>query len=317
MLYIIANKYSLTEFLLESLCSIDRKNVLMHPRRIKGIAYSLLKVLDAWTPVELFGFQSFPEDYLLALRSIPEDASVLIFGIENIKDLRIIRKNLHVRRVSIFTWNPVIDYQQNYWVRQLHIRQMKSLGFQVFTFDPADSKHYGLVHTSQVYRRVDGYSRSVDTKWDIYFLGQDKGRFDTLRNLGEKWRAMGLNTRLCMLPERHRTYPEQDAVEILQCSIDYAANLNEINYSRCLLELNQVNQMGITVRCLEAIFFDKKLITNNADVRSMAFYDPSRFFILDYDDPVRFCEFLEEPTPRIPSELLDRHDFSHWLRQFE
>ena len=128
MPHIIANPFTLTEFLLDSLPPEERAGVLVHPKRIKGVAYSLLKALDAWCPFRLPGFRPFPAAYLQALQAIPAQAPVLIFGIENIKDLRILRKYLRTRRVALFTWNPVIDYQQNHHVRQLHMQQLKGLG---------------------------------------------------------------------------------------------------------------------------------------------------------------------------------------------
>ena len=46
MLHIIANQYTLTEYLLDSLPAQQRaQTVHMHPRRIKGFAYSILKAM--------------------------------------------------------------------------------------------------------------------------------------------------------------------------------------------------------------------------------------------------------------------------------
>ncbi|MFN7857005.1 MAG: hypothetical protein ACK5OA_10600, partial [Acidovorax sp.] len=267
MLHIIANPFALTEFLLESLPAPQRTRVAVHPKRIKGVAYSLLKAADAWLPFRLPGFRPFPQPYLQALQDIPADAAVLIFGIENIKDLRILRKYLRARRVAVFTWNPVIDYQQNHRLRRVHIGQLKGLGFQVFTFDPEDARRYGLTLTQQVYRQVDAYRRPLPAEWDIYFVGQDKNRFETLRALGEQWRSAGLRTRLQVVAEPGRSYPPTSAVEILTHSVDYQANIDAINRSRCLLEITQANQSGLTVRCLESLFFSKKLITSNPAVK--------------------------------------------------
>ena len=266
MMHIIANQFTLTEFLLDSLDPAQRADVLVHPKRIKVLGYSILKAMAAWSPFPLPGFRPFPQTYLQALAAIPADAPVLIFGIENIKDLRIIRKYLRTRRVAVFTWNPVIDYQQSHKVRRLHIQQLKGLGFHVFTFDPDDAKQYGLRLTQQVYRYVDTFRQALPEQWDIYFLGQDKNRFPTLRALGEWWQGFGLRTKLRMVPEPGRTYPQTPAIEVLPQSIDYPANIDAINRARCLLEITQANQSGLTVRCLEALFFDKKLITNNTSV---------------------------------------------------
>ena len=317
MPHIIANPFTLTEFLLDSLPATLRAKVLVHPKRIKDVAYSLLKAVDAWCPFPLPGFRPFPRPYLQALQAFPPDAPVLIFGIENIKDLRILRKYLRTRRVAVFTWNPVIDYQQNHGLRQLHIRQLKGLGFDVHTFDPGDAQHYGLKLTPQVYRYVDALRQTWPAQWDVYFLGQDKNRFATLRALGEQWQGLGLRTRLRMLPEPGTRYPPTPALEVLRHSIDYPTNIQDIKRALCLLEITQANQSGLTVRCLEALFFDKKLITNNPGVRTLALYHPARFFILGQDDPLAITAFLGTPMPPLPRDALDAYDFAHWLRQFE
>ena len=317
MMHIIANQFTLTEFLLDSLHPAQRADVLVHPKRIKVIGYSILKAMAAWSPFPLPGFRPFPQAYLQALAAIPADAPVLIFGIENIKDLRIIRKYLRTRRVAVFTWNPVIDYQQSHKVRRLHIQQLKGLGFHVFTFDPGDAQQYGLTLTQQVYRYVDTFRQALPEQWDIYFLGQDKNRFPTLRALGEWWQGFGLRTKLRMVPEPGKTYPQTAAIEVLPHSIDYPANIEAINRARCLLEITQANQSGLTVRCLEALFFDKKLITNNTSVRALPFYNPARFFVLEQDDPATIAAFLAAPLPALPPGALDPYDFSHWVKQFE
>lgn len=317
MPHIIANPFTLTEFLLDSLPPAQRAGVLTHPKRIKGVAYSLLKALDAWCPFRLPGFRPFPEAYLQALQAIPEQAPVLIFGIENIKDLRILRKYLRTQRIAVFTWNPVIDYQQNHRVRQLHIQQLKGLGFHIFTFDPGDAQRYGLTLTQQVYRSVEGLRQPLPEAFDIYFLGQDKHRFETLRTLAELWHSLGLRTCLRMVPEPGQTYAPVPGLEVLAHSIDYPSNIDSINRARCLLEITQANQSGLTVRCLEALFFDKKLITNNPCVQTLPFYNPARFFILGQDDPQALPAFLQAPMPPLPPGALQPYDFAHWVQQFD
>ena len=317
MPHIIANPFTLTDFLLDSLPPAQRASVLTHPKRIKGVVYSLLKALDAWCPFRLPWFHPFPSSYLQALQAIPAQAPVLIFGIENIKDLRILRKYLRTRRIAVFTWNPVIDYQQNHQVRQLHVNQLKSLGFHIFTFDPGDAQRYGLTLTRQVYRSVESLRQPLPEAFDIYFLGQDKHRFETLRELAKQWQGRGLRTCLRMVPEPGKTYPSTPGLEILPHSIDYRSNINAINRSHCLLEITQANQSGLTVRCLEALFFDKKLITNNTRVRTLPFYDAARFFILGEDDPQAITTFLSASMPPLPQEALQPYDFAHWVQQFD
>lgn len=317
MLHVIANQFTLTEFLLQSLPEAQRTQAVhMHPRRIKGVAYSLLKALDAWLPWRLPGFQPFPAPYLEALEALPSTTPVLIFGIENIKDLRLLRKHLQTRNISLFTWNPVVDYQQHRGMRELHLQQLKRLKFRMFTFDPGDAERFGLTLIPQVYRRVEP-AEAPPPVWDIYFLGQDKGRFTTLRTLGEAWQAQGLRVHLRMAPEPHTNYAATSAVEVLPGTIDYQDNIGSIRQAVCLLEIVQKNQTGPTVRCMEALFFNKKLITNNLAILDQPFYHSSRIYVLGHDAPERLASFLNEPSTPIAQATLDAHDFPQWLARFE
>ena len=71
------------------------------------------------------------------------------------------------------------------------------------------------------------------------------------------------------------------------------------------------------MRCLEALFFHKKLITNNTSVCALPFYSPERFFVLGKDDNTRLPAFLSAPLPALPPGALDPYDFANWVRQFD
>ncbi|NMM91744.1 hypothetical protein B2J88_46940 [Rhodococcus sp. SRB_17] len=317
MLHIIANPFTLTQFLLERLPRERQGHIHLHPARRRGVVYTVRKAIDAALPFRLAGLRSFSREYLQGLLDIAPHAPVLIFGIENIKDLRIIRKHLRTRRVSVFTWNPVIDHNQNHRARRLHIRLLKGLGFRVVTFDPADAAQYGLDLVPQVYRRVDAYRQCAAADVDVYFLGKDKGRFDALHRLGMQLQALGLRTDLLVVPERGREYPVQAEVVLCRQELSYRENIERINRARCLLEWTQANQTGLTIRTLEALFFDKKLITNNPRVKQQPFYHPARIFVLGHDDLGQIADFLAAPMPPIADATLAAHDFPLWIRQFE
>ena len=317
MLHIIANPFTLTDFLLESLPPQRQGHIHLHPPRRKGVFYTVRKAIDAAMPFKIPGMRSFSSKYLQGLSSIAPNEPVLIFGIENIKDLRIIRKHLRTRHVSLFTWNPVIDHSQNHRKRRMHMRMLKGLGFRIATFDPADAAKYQLELVEQVYRRVDGYRKSAPEDVDVYFLGKDKGRFDALHRLGAQLQALGLRTEILMVPDRGRDYPSQTGLTVCDREMSYSDNIERINRARCLLEWIQDNQSGLTVRTLEALFFDKKLITNNAWVLQLPLYHPARIFVVGHDDLDQIVSFLAAPMPRIADAELARHDFSHWIGQFE
>ena len=197
MLHVIANtQFFLTAFVMERLQEAEGVQVLPHDGRRRGVGSSLTKFVEAGLPWGTGYSRYFGADYLARLQAIAPTDSVLIFGVENIKELRILRRHICARRCTIFTWNPVRDYQQNPWLRLLHLYALRGLGMQVVTFDPEDARRYGLTLVDQVYRDVTPYRRiDVAEDIDLYFVGQDKGRLPILRRLQSAAERAGLRTR--------------------------------------------------------------------------------------------------------------------------
>jgi hypothetical protein len=75
-------------------------------------------------------------------------------------------------------------------------------------------------------------------------------------------------------------------------------------------------QTGLTLRPMESIFFEKKLITNHLTISDYDFYDKSNIFILGKDDLNNLSYFLKQPYNRLPAKLVDGYDFNTWLKRF-
>lgn len=263
------------------------------------------------------GSRAFAAGYLAQLRAIEPSDSVLVFGVENIKELRILRRHIRAQRRTLFTWNPVRDYQQNPLLRLVHIRALKGLGMEVVTFDPEDAQRHGLRLVDQVYRDVSPYLEGdVAQDIDLYFVGQDKGRLPTLARLHAAARQAGLRVHFHITPDRHRAYTAQERALLTPTPLPYAENLAWVRRARCLLEVVQPHQSGPTVRSLEAAFFGTKLLTTRAAAVRDDLYTPGRVFVDGHDAPDSLGAFIRAPHPPIDPALLARHDMLHWHRQF-
>ena len=89
-----------------------------------------------------------------------------------------------------------------------------------------------------------------------------------------------------------------------------------INESKAILDIVQENQTGITIRPLEALFFHKKLITNNKNIVSYKFYCQNNIFIIGKDDINTLKEFMELPWLEIDKEVSDFYTFPKWIERF-
>ena len=315
-LHIVANDYFLTRFLLDSIADHPCITVHTYPKASRGMVSSLKKFLDLSTPFvnhSLF----LTDKFRSALGRIPPDDPVLIFGIDNLKDLRLLKKFIPSKRISIFLWNSIRGHKGQIQREASKIQRIKDIG-TVWTFDPSDAQLYDLHLTSQVYRNVDPYlgAGTPETHWDVFFVGQDKGRMKTLLEWKNKFTQSGLRTHIRVTQDPRSHYSAQELELVTHEEISYAENIRWILQSRCLLEIVQEHQTGPSVRFMECLFFNKKLITNNLLVAQMAFYDPSRIFIIGKDSPDDLKDFLAMPCTPIPEGQLAPCEFVNWCQQF-
>ena len=97
--------------------------------------------------------------------------------------------------------------------------------------------------------------------------------------------------------------------------MDYYEIIKLVGESKAILDLNNGNQVGLTLRPLEALFFKKKLITNNINIINYDFYSPDNIFILGVDDISNLTIFLNKKYKEIDKKIIEKYDFSNWLKR--
>ena len=95
--------------------------------------------------------------------------------------------------------------------------------------------------------------------------------------------------------------------------INYSQNLENVRNSKCVLDIVQRGQSGLTLRPIEALLNSKKLITDNVAVERYDFYDPRNIFILGKDDESRIKEFVDSPFVEVPESVIEKYEFGNWL----
>lgn len=197
-------------------------------------------------------------------------------------------------------WNPVTDKDRAFYSRGFEV--MKSLGFKLSTFDEADAKQYGMQLYKQFFRKEDVTGRTSEEKYDFYFVGFAKNRENDLLKLKEHLKNYRLLFKIV------HNYSE---------AITYDESVNNILQSRCVVEYVQHNQTGMTLRPLEAMFYHKKLITNNLDSVNYDFYCPENIFIIGKDDFKELPKFLKTPYKNIDMALVDSYCISSWFNHYK
>lgn len=162
-----------------------------------------------------------------------------------------------------------------------------------FTFDPQDSKDYGMMYWELCYSKYTGLpTASIDN--DIYLIANAKGRLNEFHAIYDYLLKHGLNARfeIAGVREKQQKYPDI----IYNKKISYRETLNKINMSNCILEVLCDGQSGNTIRYNEAICYNKKLLTNNKNVVNLPFYNPTFIHIFEKPEDIDW-EWVKERIP--------------------
>ena len=100
--------------------------------------------------------------------------------------------------------------------------------------------------------------------------------------------------------------------------LKYSQVLQLINKSRAILDITKNNQSGLTLRPLEALFLDKKLVTNNKDIIYHKIYklNSANIYILGKEKK-SLKEFIYSPLNKRNTAYLKKYySFDTWLSNF-
>lgn len=246
-----------------------------------------------WTDFDLPGYGMWLKGWK---HDLAKYDTVIVHASERTNRLpRYIHSIKPAMRIVYWYWNPVN--------KNTLPELTKNDNVEYWSFDKADCQKYNMHYNVQYYCKGDATSAAGDAKYDIYFIGYDKGRWKVLEDIRMALAAKGLHVRY-------------DIVKNTSEYIPYREVQARVQASRAILEINQKGQSGMTLRAMEALFFRKKLITNNEKIVSEDFYNENNIFVLGKDNLNNINEFLAKPYDASVDEFRDKHTVDAWFANF-
>jgi hypothetical protein len=171
---------------------------------------------------------------------------------------------------------------------------LKEKGVAIWSFDEADCKAYSLKHYSQFAGKCPLQNIPTPTI-DLLFVGRNKGRKPMVDKLNASLSAAGF-----------RVYARITGIKDSGIKlISYQEYLSLVAHSKCLLDITQDGQRGLSLRAIEAAIYGKKIITNTAAIKKTALYNPNNVLILtDATTTDEISLFLNTAYQPIPAEAL-------------
>jgi len=221
-------------------------------------------------------------------------------GFNSIVSKYIKKKNPNIK-VILWLWNPV-GKKQKQFMEDRYIDE-------VWTYDSNDAEKYNIKLNTQFYN--DDFVKCLlkkDIKYDLMFVGFDKGRREKIEKISQRLQESSLNGNSSLYIK---------IIDNQKDAIPYKDYLDILSSSRTILDIVNEGVSGLTLRVLESIYFGKKLITNNPEVSKYDFYNPNNIFIIKNDNLDGLLEFMKKDYEEIDKSIIENYEYCNWVKRFK
>ena len=190
---------------------------------------------------------------------------------------------------------------------------------RVLTFDPVDAKTYGLLHRPLFFRKE--YEQACPTEsyeYDVAFVGTAHSiRPRVVKQIFSQCQQRGgrcfgylflphplvyVYNKIC-----NPDYRDVKKSDLHFTPISAARILEVYNKSRSILDVEHSAQRGLTIRTIEMVGMQKKILTTNQLIKEYDFYHPNNICVISKESPEVREEFLSAPYVPIASDVWDRY----------
>ena len=208
-----------------------------------------------------------------------------------IRLLPYLKKHYPEAPIVCFTQDLIDTIIDIYSRRHIDLDYIKQYTDLFISYDAIDAKKYALLYHPTVFSAIPTDVSQRKETYDLYFLGRDKGRLQTLVTICNEARQRGLRCKFVMLEIPQDQRIECEGIVYSDSLVSYRQNLEDCAASNCIIELLQQDAQSPTFRTWEAISLNKKLLTNNTNIRHSEVYD-TRYISVFGDEKTIDWDFI-------------------------
>lgn len=213
-----------------------------------------------------------------------QPASMLHIGMSTLKSLRKDKPGVKLVLLlldSIHAYSNSMKYAKKY---------IFSFDWDlIISFDENDCKEFGFAYMGlSYYSKLDNITNNKDTN-DLFYIGAIKDESSRTRLLLDIYKRCIQNNVQCsfkFLAQKELPELKKQGINILHKPMHYKEVLMDVSESNCILELVQPGQKNQTARYMEAVCYNKKLLTNNPRIKELPYYSPSYMRVFSSPDEI-------------------------------
>lgn len=212
-------------------------------------------------------------------------------------------------RFTAYHWDSMVRFPD--------LERRQDLFDKCFTFDHADAERNSkLIHRPLFYRSELGESDVEATSVDLCFVGWlHHDRLRQVEEIRKQAEALDLSTFFYLSTgklSQAKLRLQGRGGDVYSHPQPFSAYVNNTRSARAILDLPHPSQAGLTMRAIESIGANRKLITTNSDVRMYDFYHPNNIHIIDGDVPCIDPTFLTTSRATIRQDIVERYSLRAW-----
>lgn len=149
----------------------------------------------------------------------------------------------------------------------------------------------------------------------FYFVGLDwENRREKINRFVEFARLQNFKLEIYLQEFDENNHKNPD-INYISHRISFSENIEKVKQSDILLDFIDPRHTGLSIRFFEAMYYHKKVITDNPEVRNYDFYRAENIFIIENDDFSGITDFISKPYDEIPEDIVNKYSFSKWIQR--
>lgn len=231
-------------------------------------------------------------DYVLVIGEIKYSKTFIELTRKNNKNIKFIK----------FIWDKMEERE---------IEEYKTDYDEVYSFEKDDAIAYQIKWRPSFFLE----HKICKKEKDFYYLGRerDKERYDYVKKIYEYCIKNKLDYNILLYTQNKKRKEEF----LTNKKIKYSQNIENMKKSKVTFEKNIVNQKGLSLRTLECLAYNTKLITTNKDICNYDFYNSNNIIIIENIENIKKIDinFFEKPYIELKKEILNKYSYEGFIEE--
>lgn len=183
---------------------------------------------------------------------------------------------------------------------------------KVYSYEKKDVTDFNLSFLPNFIYLNQEHTKTASV-YDAFTIMSKDFRFNTLEKLATYFKKKDIKYEFLVQSDKQI---ESEIIHFIQERKNNKQVLAYLLKTDIIVDIHKYGvQDGLTFRVFESLFFEKKLITTNADIKNYDFYNPNNIHVIEPDSEINIPDtFFNTPYQTIPTEIYQKYHYTSWLK---